>query len=188
MVGCARGTDRSCTVPREWPWTGCGSQDVGRARGRMSCSWQDVVLVDSSQGRLSSGNCPFSHLGVLGNREVDTGVETYGSVVSAPGNRYLLASAIAAPHSADFLVLFDLDNAFLNAEVSELVYCLLPESWRERGESGIRRLLRALYGLRRSPRAWNKKYATKLRASGRMSCSWTVPSSRILIQTRRARC
>ncbi len=100
---------------------------------------------------------------VLGNREIDTGAETYSSVVAAPGNRYLLADTAAC---GDFLVLFDLDNAFLNAEVLELVYCRLPEQWRESGESGIRRLLRALYGLRRSPRAWNKKYAARLRALG----------------------
>ena len=98
---------------------------------------------------------------ILGNREQNTGAETYSSVVSSAGNRYLLVSSIVNSHE---LLLFDLDNAFLNAEIGEdqELYCLLPKEWKEGVESGIRRLRRALYGLRRAPRAWSTLYATKL--------------------------
>jgi len=77
-----------------------------------------------------------------------------------------------ATREGDYLKVFDLDNAFLNAEMpagSPPVYVSLPPAWREVGDRPIRRLLRALYGLPQSPILWYRKYEAGLKKLG-----WTV--------------
>jgi hypothetical protein len=54
----------------------------------------------------------------------------------------------------------DAVNAFLNAELDELVYCYYPHRF-EQPEKCLR-LKRALYRLRKSPRFWLKHFATTL--------------------------
>jgi len=104
---------------------------------------------------------------VLGNREDPSSAESYSPVVSQNGNRYLLASAIT---DGDDMKLFDLDNAFLNAEIDDVVIVKLPVQWREQGENGLRRLKKALYGLRRAPRAWSSTYTARLKVLGWEPC------------------
>jgi hypothetical protein len=58
----------------------------------------------------------------------------------------------------------DAVNAFLNAELDELVYCYFPHGF-EQSEKCLR-LKRALYGLRKSPRLWLKYFATTLSRLG----------------------
>jgi hypothetical protein len=55
---------------------------------------------------------------------------------------------------------FDVKNAFIHTDVDEIVYCHCPEGFEVPGKSLL--LLKALYGLRRAPRLWQKKFTSKL--------------------------
>lgn len=57
---------------------------------------------------------------------------------------------------------YDFIRAFCNARLDEVVYCRLPDGFRQAGELWL--LLRALYELRRSPLLWYKELAAFLRA------------------------
>jgi len=56
----------------------------------------------------------------------------------------------------------DIDDAFLNAIVPETACVSLPPEWRKANESGVKKLQKALYGLRQSPRAWYQCHEKKL--------------------------
>ena len=104
---------------------------------------------------------------VLGNQISPTGLEVFASAVSQCGNRYLLAAATSA---GEHIRAFDIDCAFLNAHVEEEVYVRLPPEWREANDSGVKRLVKALYGLRQAPRAWQKRYEKELTKLGWEAC------------------
>jgi hypothetical protein len=55
-------------------------------------------------------------------------------------------------------------NAFLNSELDEEVYVELLDGFKISGKVG--RLLRALYGLRRSPLLWQKLLSSALKELG----------------------
>ncbi len=105
----------------------------------------------------------------LGNKQaLNEGEELFAAVVGASANRYLLFSSA---HAGCRLRLFDLDNAFLNAELTDSpedrIFVRLPDEWREAvGDNGIRRLWRSLYGLRCAPRRWWTLYSTHLKSLG----------------------
>jgi hypothetical protein len=62
----------------------------------------------------------------------------------------------------------DAVNAFINAELDEEVFLKWPEGFEEFGTS--LRLLRALYGLKRSPKLWFKEISTTLSKLGFTAC------------------
>ena len=105
----------------------------------------------------------------LGNKQaLHEGEELFAAVIGASANRYLLFSSA---HAGCRLRLFDLDNAFLNAELTDSpedrIFVRLPAEWRESvGDNGIRRLWRSLYGLRCAPRRWWTLYSTHLKSLG----------------------
>ena len=104
---------------------------------------------------------------VLGNLEASGNVEAFAGVVPSIANRYLLVEAVA---KRDFMKLFDIDSAFLNAEVEGEYYVRIPPIWRGENDRGVRKLLKSLYGLRSAPRAWWKKYRKFLRSIGWEPC------------------
>ena len=59
---------------------------------------------------------------------------------------------------------FDAVNAFPNSKLDEEVYIELPDRYKLPGKVG--RLLRALYGLRRSPLLWQKLLSSALTELG----------------------
>ena len=107
---------------------------------------------------------------VLGNQcEKVDGIEHFAPVVSWVALRGMLTTAA---REMDYIRVFDLDNAFLNAEVGPNdppVYVSLPTAWRYDEEKPVKRLLRALYGLPQSPKLWYKTYA-----KGLMDLGWEV--------------
>ncbi|CAD7943975.1 unnamed protein product [Amoebophrya sp. A120] len=101
---------------------------------------------------------------VLGNLVKDDGTtEIYAPVVSFAGNRYLMTEAAA---EGDYVLPYDIDVAFLHAELDEEVYVRLPPQWVKNNENSVKRLVKALYGLKQSPRAWFKRYEKELLALG----------------------
>ena len=85
-----------------------------------------------------------------------------------------------AAHSGDHIIPFDLDSAFLNAEIDRTVLVSLPEIWQDDKEK-IVKLKKALHGLKEAPRAWFKKYGRGLVSLGWVECKsapglWRKPS------------
>lgn len=65
----------------------------------------------------------------------------------------------------------DVKSAFLNGELHEEVYVTQPEGFVKKGqEQMVYKLLKALYGLRQAPRAWNARLDKCLRDLGFKRC------------------
>ena len=78
--------------------------------------------------------------------------ETYAPVSKLTTFRYMIAEA--AQHDLLFDHL-DVVTAFLNPEIDEDVYMILPEGIPDAGT--IVKLRKALYGLKTAPRLWNQE-------------------------------
>ncbi len=117
---------------------------------------------------------------MLGNlyRHDGGDLQVYAPVCGFNANRYLLTNAASVK---DYLNIFDIDNAFVQALVDSDIFIRLPEIWREENDDGVRKLVKALYGLPQSPRLWAKHYESKLIALGWQQSSerglWRKPSS-----------
>ena len=118
--------------------------------------------VDPTVKRDGTCKCRAVCLGNLYKRGGHLGV--YASVISQSAARYMLASGAA---DQDYVSLFDIDNAFVQALIDSEVFIRLPPSWRtDPNDSGIRKLVRALYGLPQAPRLWAKHYERGLAKLG----------------------
>lgn len=62
------------------------------------------------------------------------------------------------------IIQLDAVNAFMNSELNEEVYIELPDGFKIPGMAA--RLLRALYGLQRSPLLWHQLLSTTLTELG----------------------
>jgi hypothetical protein len=65
----------------------------------------------------------------------------------------------------------DVKSAFLNGDLTGEVYVSQPPGFIKRGQEGkVFKLHKALYGLRRAPRAWNSKLDAELKRLGFRKC------------------
>jgi hypothetical protein len=78
--------------------------------------------------------------------------DTYAATLTARVFRFMMA--LAATYDLDVEQL-DAINAFINSPINELIYIELPDGYKKDGR--CLRLLRALYGLKQSPRLWQKE-------------------------------
>ena len=125
-----------------------------------------LALVLTKKRGAANTNKFKARLVCLGNQQTLTQeqeLSLYAPVVSQGGNRYLLVDSAA---SKAYIEAFDIDTAFCNAFTKDRVYIRLPEYIREANDAGLRRLVRALYGLKSSPREWFDHLATELRSLG----------------------
>ena len=88
--------------------------------------------------------------------------ETFSSVTKMGTVRLLLA--LATVHDWE-LHLCDVDNAFLNAPLTEEVYLRQPKGLED-GTGRVYRLRKALYGLKQAPREWNAELGRHLEQHG----------------------
>jgi hypothetical protein len=99
--------------------------------------------------------------------------DTYAATLAARIFRALLA--ICAYFNLD-ITQFDAISAFTNTDIDELVYCLPAPGYERAGK--VLKLLKALYGLKRSPLLWHNDLTGTLKKMGfRMiadaPCVWT---------------
>lgn len=87
--------------------------------------------------------------------------DTYAATLAGKSFRTLMAIAAKFDLEIDQ---GDVVSAFINSDLDEEVYCELPDGFKLPGK--IIRLLKALYGLRRSPRLWNKDLSATLEGMG----------------------
>jgi hypothetical protein len=98
---------------------------------------------------------------VRGDLQRLTREDTYAATLAAKTFRTMMALAAA----------FDLEiwqcdaiNAFLNSYLDEIVYIQYPDGFKVAGKCLL--LIRALYGLKRAPRLWQKELSEKLAKYG----------------------
>lgn len=66
----------------------------------------------------------------------------------------------------------DVKSAFLHGDLKEEVYVTQPEGFVQPGNSGkVYKLIKALYGLRQAPRAWNVKLDQTLKSLEFKKCN-----------------
>jgi hypothetical protein len=87
--------------------------------------------------------------------------DNYAATLAARTFRALMA--IAAAFDLEIIQL-DAINAFTNSELDETTYCECPEGFERRGQCLL--LLRALYGLKQSPKLWLNELSKTLRELG----------------------
>lgn len=77
----------------------------------------------------------------------------------SPVARYDTVRAVLSVSAAENLKLlqFDIKTAFLNGELSEEVYMRQPEGYSDK-TGRVCKLKRSLYGLKQSPRCWNRRF------------------------------
>ena len=87
--------------------------------------------------------------------------DTYAATLAAKVFRTVMA--IAATFDLETNQ-YDVKNAFPHTDLDEIVYCECPEGFEMDSQCIL--LLKALYGLRRAPRLWQKKLVSKLTEIG----------------------
>jgi len=90
--------------------------------------------------------------------------DTYAATLASRSFRMLMA--IAAKHNLE-LKQYDVTNAFVHATMDREIYMRMPKGYQKRGI--ILKVQKALYGLRISPRLWQKEFTTTLKALGFIS-------------------
>ena len=93
-----------------------------------------------------------ARLCVRGDKQPLNELDTYAATLAAEVMRFLLAMAA---HFDLEMRQFDAVTAFLNANLDETVYTTPPPGFSQKGQ--IWHLLKALYGLRRSPHLWHNE-------------------------------
>ncbi|KAK8923585.1 hypothetical protein KSP39_PZI019845 [Platanthera zijinensis] len=89
--------------------------------------------------------------------------ETFSPVEKLNTVRVLISMAA---HRQWPLLQLDIKNAFLNGGLHEMVYMQQPPGFESTEESRVCHLLKSLYGLKQSPRAWFDKFSKALREIG----------------------
>ena len=85
------------------------------------------------------------------------GVDVFAPTLSMVSHRLMLVKAAC---DGDYVRAFDIDAAFLNAELDIPLLISLPPDFLPPREKPIKRLLKALYRLPQSPKAWFQTYAS----------------------------
>lgn len=123
----------------------------------LSCQWV-FVYKTGKHGELLK--CK-SRLVVCGNQQIKNELPTRATTLATTALRVLLA--LIAKFNLETLQL-DAVNAFVHAELDEKVYMKMPPGYEIQGK--IVRLNKALYGLRRSPILWQRKFSDALKSLG----------------------
>jgi hypothetical protein len=102
-----------------------------------------------------------ARLCVRGDKQPLNELETYAATLAAETMRFLLA--LAAYFDLEMRQ-YDAVTAFLNAELDEVIYTMLPPGFGAKELVWL--LRRALYGLRRSPHLWHNELSGFLQSLG----------------------
>jgi len=102
-----------------------------------------------------------ARLCVRGDRQPCNELDTYAATLA--GTTFRVLMAICAKFDLETRQ-FDAVNAFTNSDLDETIYCEMPKGFKRRGWCW--KLLKALYGLRRSPLLWYRELSSKLKELG----------------------
>ena len=160
------------------------AMDVELAAHGENATWEDVdvssipgdaKLIDSKWILKVKRNPDHSikkfkvRLVARGDRQrpgIDFG-DVYAPVIKLTTERIVLA---VAAHLDMEIHQMDVVTAFLNGSLDRVIYMKLPPD--ENGKRRVVKLVRALYGLKQSPRLWNKTIDTYLKSEGFEACPY----------------
>ena len=111
-----------------------------------------------SDGNLSKLK---ARLCVRGDLQIQSRDDTYAATLAAKVFRACMS--LTAIFNLDAQQ-YDVVNAFLNSELDEEIYVRMPDGFTETGMCWM--LLKALYGLRQSPKLWQQEFGSWLRSIG----------------------
>ena len=105
--------------------------------------------------------------------------------ITATFKTFRLIMALVAAFNLEVIHL-DAVNAFVNADVDEEVYIIMPEGYKKGRKDMVLKLRKALYGLRKSPKLWFIEISATLRRLGLIPvpdepCLFVHPTKPILI-------
>ena len=124
-------------------------------------------LKKDSEGNVVKHKARLVAKGYVQRKGIDYN-EVFAPVARLETIRLLLALSAKEGWEVHHL---DVKSAFLNGELLEEVYVMQPEGFEKKGEERkVYRLLKALYGLRQAPRAWNARLDKCLRDLGFRKC------------------
>lgn len=124
-------------------------------------------LKKDSEGNIVKHKARLVAKGYVQRRGIDYN-EVFAPVARLETIRLLLAMAAKEGWVVHHL---DVKSAFLNGDLLEEVYVMQPEGFEKKGEENkVYRLIKALYGLRQAPRAWNAKLDKCLKELGFEKC------------------
>jgi hypothetical protein len=89
--------------------------------------------------------------------------DTYASTLKWPTLRAILGNAALEDLEIESI---DISSAFLHGEIDTEIYMKQPEGFPQGSPDHVLRLLKAIYGLRQSPRLWHEKLNTVLVSMG----------------------
>jgi hypothetical protein len=137
-------------------WT---TVDLSEVKGHqiLGCQWVFVYKTDK-HGRITK--CK-ARLVVRGDQQTNCDLLTRATTLAVTSLRVILA--MVAKFDLETLQL-DAVNAFVHAELDELIYMRLPPGYTEPGK--VLKLNKALYGLRRSPILWQTKITNAMKSLG----------------------
>jgi hypothetical protein len=95
--------------------------------------------------------------------------DTYSPTLRRIALRLLLAISAAKHHTVQH---FDVDTAFLNAELREEVYINIPTGAHKPTPTSVWRLHKALYGLKQANRGWKENLTATLKSAGITPPQW----------------
>lgn len=107
-----------------------------------------------------------ARLCVRGDLQPYNNKETYAATLA--GRTFRVLMAIAAKFDLEARQL-DAVNAFTNSTLDESIYVQFPDGFKEAG--WVIKLIRALYGLRRSPLLWQRDLTTTFKELGFQACT-----------------
>jgi hypothetical protein len=110
------------------------------------------VIKHNSNGTIKRYKARFVCCGYSQTYGVDY-FETFAPVVAIPAIRLMISIAVEEGWK---IYQMDVETAFLNAEVKEVIYVKQAPGYEEKGkENYVYKLKKSLYGLKQSPRNWN---------------------------------
>jgi hypothetical protein len=133
--------------------------DKKYAKGQriLSSMWVFVYKTDK-HGFLQK--CK-ARLVVCGNQQPQSDLPTRATTLASMAFRTLMA--VTAKFDLETIQM-DAVNAFVHCDLDEVVYMKMPPGFTKQGR--VLRLQKALYGLRRSPLLWQKKFTSSLAELG----------------------
>lgn len=139
----------SIRLELEYPFTLSSSSSSSSFEARLSS-----ILFITSRARVLRYSARLGSARLVYIPSLDY-FETFSPVIKAATIRVMLSLAV---HNQWDIQQIDINNAFLNGELTETVYMYQPEGFADpKLPKHVCKLHKALYGLKQAPRAWFDK-------------------------------